>query len=149
MNKMELKDIDLDFIHIPLEDNQELLIEYGRAFGWINMVEFMVENLIRFKGKLPQTSLGTNKDDLADKVLGKKIPLLENIDSEIIDRLRKLNKKRIVLAHGVVGVMVKDKDGKTINVGFTIEHKGVEHNLTIGFLRSITRECKEISLLLS
>ena len=147
---MELKDINLDFLHIPLEDNQELLIEYGRAVGWINMVEFIVENLIRFKGRPPQTNLETTKDALANKTLGQKIPLLEKIiDPSTIDKIKELNRKRIILAHGVAGVLVKNKDGKTTNIGFTIEHQGVEHTLTPEFLKEITRECKEVTLLLS
>lgn len=147
---MQLKDLNLDNVRIPLEDSHELLIEYGRAVGWINMIEFEVEMLVRFKGKIPQGELKTYKKYLAGLTLGKKIPLLTKIiDSEIIDRLKKLNDKRIILTHGVTGILVNNTNGKTTHIGFTLEHKGVEHKLTPDFLKVITRECKEISLLLS
>lgn len=37
---------------IPIEGDEPLLSEYGRAFAWCNLVEQILEDVIRFKGGL-------------------------------------------------------------------------------------------------
>lgn len=92
---------------LPIESNQEVLTEYGRAFAWINSTEFMLEQVILYKGKINLLDEALRKKIIGGKTLGQKIELSSSIvDTGLVKKLKSLNQKRVVLAHGVLGQKV-------------------------------------------
>lgn len=77
---------------MAVEDNKKLLQEYGRAVALITNVEYWLKDLIKRKsGKTGEKELGGLIEDAK--------PYLQK---NIYDRLKSLNKKRIIIIHGEV-----------------------------------------------
>lgn len=133
-------------LKIPIEENPELLTEYGRAFAWINMIEMLVEHLITYGGKPRLPKIAADNQLMWGKTLGQKIDLIETIiPSDLIAKLKALNEKRIILAHGKTSKKVATVGGKVMLNTHLIEHKGKAHELTMPFLNEITEQCKKLS----
>ena len=121
--------------NLPIENDPELLTEYGRAFAFINFVEFLLGEMILMRQKL---YLGDKKerDKIKDKTLGQQIKLAKGIiDSNILDEISKLNEKRKIMAHGVTVGGVGD---------FLIVHNKGNHPLnkkSIGEVITLARSC--------
>ncbi len=123
-------------MNLAIEQNEDLLKEYGRAFAYTNVVEVMLNIFLLVKGKL-----GNSEDGIGNKILqemmGKKIELVKNLlPSEILKDLSKLNAKRITLAHGVSASSGVDT--------YIIMHKEKTEILTKDSLVEITELAKSI-----
>ena len=80
---------------LPIEDDRELLTEYGRAFAWINSIELILEQLIIFKGNFDLIDKDLREKLIERKMFGQKIELATTLlEPELITELRLLNKKR-------------------------------------------------------
>jgi len=128
--------------NLPIEEHPEILQEYGRALAYINLVEALLENIIRF-------SLDTKQPEFLDKIfsemmLGKKINTAESIiGKDVTKDLWKLNKARITLVHGVTGIREKD-DGSIRKGDLYIWHKSEIKPLTKDYLTKTTEKAKII-----
>ncbi len=110
---------------IPIEDDRELLAEYGRAFAWFNLVEYMLGNVITFRGRLNLADPKLVKNLTAKTTLGGKISLASKSDL-ILPTTKKLLEELVTLrnelAHGVVSEQVflenpQQKTGKYVVSG--------------------------------
>lgn len=135
---------------IPLENNPELAQKYGIAFAWINLVEENLKWALLIKNKLTNNVPKFVMDLFDSHTLGQKILIAENsIDNKIIGKLRDLNNKRRIIAHGLTGQTYVTIDNKlTPTDNYTIEHKGNTIPLK-DFLDGTTTLAKEISETLS
>lgn len=89
---------------LPIEDYPDLLQEYGRAFAWINVVEFTLDNFLLWKIRPKETDSKITRRMLDKMTLGKKISFVSEkgyLKEEIIKDLWELNRFRISLAHGI------------------------------------------------
>lgn len=90
---------------IPIESDPELLAEYGRAFAWFNLIEYVLGNVITFRGKLNLADPKLAKNLIDKTTLGGKITLASKSDLILPSTkklLEKLVRMRNELAHGVV-----------------------------------------------
>ena len=77
---------------LDIEDNEELLKEYGRAIILLTNVEYFLKDIIKRKsGNTIEKELGV--------LINASAPYLS---STLITRLKKLNEKRIIIVHGAV-----------------------------------------------
>lgn len=116
---------------IPLEDNRELAKKYGIAFGWINLIEEQLKWALLIKSNLTNNVPKVVIDLFDNQMLGQKIMIAENLlDKRIISKLRDLNNKRRVIAHGVTGQTYVTIDNKaTPTDNYTISHQGKDISL--------------------
>ena len=85
---------------LPIENNKKLLQEYGRAVALITNVEYWLKDLIKNRsGETEEKELGGLIEDAK--------PYLHK---NIYNRLKTLNKKRIIIIHGTVIRIGKSKD---------------------------------------
>src|SRR5579863_6378967 len=88
---------------LPIENDKELLMEYGRAFAWFSLVEVYLEILIWNKGKLANSERGMIEKLLKNKTLGNKIFLVKDfLDDQLKKDLKELNQNRNTLAHSSI-----------------------------------------------
>lgn len=130
-------------MQIPIEKNLKLAQKYGIAFAWINSLEFTLTNLLIHYGI-------KERKECEDMMFGKKLRDADKIpkifiNDKIIEKLRELNKKRRVFAHGVTGEkVITGKNIELIYTGeYTISHKKEDHALE-EFLDSVIFLAKEI-----
>ena len=78
--------------------------------------------------------------------LGQKIGKVKKLlDKDLVDRLGKLNKKRIILIHGASGELIANARVNPVGTGkFETTHKKGKIDLDIPTLTSITKEAREI-----
>ena len=132
---------------LPIENDSELLLEYGRVFAWINLIEFLLEELIIFKGKLNLIDGGLRKKLLERKMFGQKIELADRLlEPEIIKKLKTLNKKRILLAHNITAQEVKISNGEQREGEYVIGQGNKKEILTKEFLLEITTLAQSLSI---
>lgn len=131
---------------LPIESYPELMQEYGRAMAWINMIDYLLNLVIRVRGNLLNSDYELVGKILDDMIFGRKIAITENIiDSKIRKKLNTLNEKRLFLAHGITGEEVpadnpSQKTGKLI-----INHKKKQVLLDKDFLDDTTKIAQELS----
>lgn len=130
---------------LVIENNKELMTEYGRAFAWINFVEFYLEHAISTIGKLNLIDKNLKERLLSGKTLGQKIEIAKSIlDPKLIEKLSSFNKKRNLLVHSVVSQEFSFKEGKphlgkhVIGIGDKIQH------LDVQFLQSFIDSAQQI-----
>lgn len=74
-------------------DDKELLVEYGRAFYWINIIEFALGNELQDRSGLDKVSFDVREKLMEHKTLGMKIRLIEGlISKDLFSRLKELNR---------------------------------------------------------
>jgi hypothetical protein len=87
---------------VLLEEDEKLLMEYGRAFAHITYVEFFLEYVIYKEGKMESLSEDLRFKLVAGKTLGQKIEIAKSfLDKKLLDELVSFNKKRNVLVHSM------------------------------------------------
>lgn len=120
---------------LPIESKPELLQEFGRAFAYLINVEGAIGTAIRTKGEL-KNKPRERRLELSDQMtLGMKIKSVEKMFSEkLINELKELNEKRILLAHGVI---MKGEDESLL-----IDHKLKCRELDKEFLIDIINSSK-------
>jgi len=134
-------------LKLPIEDDKDLLVEYGRVFAWINSIEMMLQQLICFKGNLHLIDKTLKEKLLGRKTLGQKIEIaIGLIDPELITELRLLNEKRVLLAHNATAqeLYLSDKEQKKGNHVIGIGEK--QQILTVNFLHEITELAQSLSV---
>jgi hypothetical protein len=135
-------------MQIPIESDEKLLTEYGRAFVWINTVEALLERLIWFKGKKFDSEEKIS-NDLEKKTLGDKIPILNKYwDENPLEKdLKNLNEDRKILAHSPVSTAIIDNgDGKKMyHMLLGKLGMNVKKELNEGYLNEITVKARSTS----
>src|SRR3989338_11485261 len=87
----------------PIEENPELAQQYGIASVWINLVEYALKWALLTKKKFTTNVPNIVMDLFDNQTLGQIILVSEGIlEERTIGKLRDLNNKRRILAHGVV-----------------------------------------------
>lgn len=82
------------------EDSQIIFQRYGASFALINAIESLLENLLYFNGGLKSIDKNISKKILKGRGMGSKLDLASDlIDPKLKQKIEKLNKKRIILAH--------------------------------------------------
>lgn len=131
---------------IPIEDNRELLAEYGRAFAWFNLVEAFLGEVIAFQGKLGAANPKLIEKLMRGKTLGAKIDLASVLVSpetkEMLDRLVQLRNE---LAHGVVSEEVPMNNPTQRTGKYVVSHKSGTSPLTLETLRDAVSLSQDIS----
>lgn len=127
--------------NLPIEDHPDLLQEYGRALACINIVEKMVNGLIKEKD--------TTRDyvELEGKNFAPKIRDIKNnnwLEDNLVQRLFDLNDARVTLAHGISGEKVDPSNPDIRSGKFVISHKG-EKLFNKTWLEGISNEAKELT----
>ena len=132
---------------LPIENNEGLLLEYGRAFAWINLIEYVLGELIYFKGNLNLANPKLAKKLLEKKTFGAKIELSRIfLDVSIVRQLETLNKKRVTLAHSAVSEK-RNSDNVAKKTGrYIIQYNNKEISLTKNFLKEIVELAQNLSL---
>jgi hypothetical protein len=137
------------------DDNPDLLLEYGRAFAWLNSVESILNFVIwsylthavtiKITGGIHDES-GIVNQMMDDMMLGKKIKLLEKVlNKELIKDLWELNESRILLAHGVFErLSVIDENDIEVPLAPIFAHKKTVKPLSVNFFKSITQKAEDI-----
>lgn len=112
---------------LDIEKDPKLLTQYGRAFAWINYVDTSLSRTILTKGKLFYANQSIALKIIDGAMFGQKIELAEDIlKPDLIKKLRKLNKYRTILAHGIIGnITNKNEDNN-----FVIRHVNRKSNVT-------------------
>ena len=132
--------IEKEKIRSPVEDDSDLMAEYGRAFILINAVENELEHFIDFFGKLDLVDPMMKKKIMRGRGLGGKIGLVSDIlPSSLHENLNTLNEKRILLAHSPVGEKHHVVNNEVQRTGiYTIGNRGYSDLcLTTEFLSEI------------
>lgn len=131
---------------LPIEDCPELLLEYGRAFAWLNLAESYLNLILLVKAGLAKANGKTVNHILDEMMIGKKISLAAGfLPKDIVKSLWKLNNNRLLLAHGITGEEVPD-DNPTLRTGkFSIHHKQKRHDFSKEFLTETINLAKELS----
>lgn len=131
---------------LPIEDYPDLLLEYGRAFAWLNLSESYLNLILLVKGGLTHANAKTVNQILDEMMLGKKISLAsEFLPQDIVKRLWKLNNHRVLLAHGITGEEAP-ADNPTLRTGeISIQHKQKKQEFTKPFLNETIDLARELS----
>lgn len=131
---------------LPIEDYPELLLEYGRAFAWLNTTEEYLNSILLVKAGLTKANRKTVNQILDEMMIGKKISLAADfLPKDVIKSLWKLNDKRVLLAHGITGEEVP-ADNPTLKTGKVfLHHKEKRHTFTKEFLVGIINLARELS----
>lgn len=131
---------------LPIEDYPELLLEYGRAFAWLNLSESYLNLILLVKGGLSHADNKTVTTILDEMMLGRKISLAsEFLPKEIVKSLWKLNDNRVLLAHGITGEEAP-ADNPTLRTGkLSIQHKQRKQAFTKPFLTETTDLARKLS----
>lgn len=132
---------------LPIEDDPELLAEYGRAFAWINLIEELLEQVILFKGKLNLIDRELASKLMKGKMLGQKIELSKSLlKPELITDLVLLSKKRNLLAHSAIGQEVHTSpDNQPIKGGFVVGEGESKQYLNIEFCKEVIELGQKLS----
>lgn len=131
---------------LPIEDYPELLLEYGRAFAWINITEDHLNSILIVKAGLGKANGKTVTQILDDMMIGKKIRLASDyLPKDIEKRLWQLNDCRLLLAHGTTGEEAP-ADNPLLKTGkLTIQHKHKKCDFSKTFLNETITLSKQIS----
>ena len=128
---------------LPIEENDKLLIEYGRIFAYINIIEGNLDLFIICKSGLITTNNKMIDKILDELMMGKKINIVkESLSKGLIKKLWKLNENRILLAHGVVSKESSD-DSVIATEKLIINHKHNKIPFDIQFLEKTFELAKE------
>jgi hypothetical protein len=132
---------------LPIEDDRELLTEYGRAFAWINSIELILEQLIVFKGNFHLIDKDLREKLIEKKMLGQKIELATTLlEPELIKELRLLNSKRTFLAHNAIVQEIHFSSDGEQKIGNYVVGTGEKREiLTIDFLLDIIKLAQSLS----
>lgn len=125
--------------YLPIEESEELLTEYGRAFALINAVESSLDLLLKIKYNLYKSNTIINKF-LNEIMMGKKISIIKElhlIPETLVKDLYKLNDFRILLAHGITSERMLMKDINKSTRKLFIKHKNKEELLNNEFFNKI------------
>ncbi len=80
------------------------MLEYGRAFAWLNLAESYLNLILLVKAGLTHANAKTVNQILDEMMIGKKISLASDfLPQDIVKRLWELNNYRLFLAHGITG----------------------------------------------
>ena len=131
---------------LPIEYYPELLLEYGRAFAWLNIAEAYLNLILLVKAGLAKANGKTVNQILDEMMIGKKISLAADfLPKGIIKSLWKLNNNRLLLAHGITGEEAP-ADNPTLKTGkMFLCHKQKRYNFTKEFLTETANLAKELS----
>lgn len=135
----------------PIENNPELLLEYGRAFYCINWVEFLLEKLILSRGKLNLIDSEIRKKLIDRKTLGQKIELSSSLlEVGLVEELKFLNEKRNLIAHGTVSKVLASFNTKINQVeiqpgDYLLGNNGKKEIITSDSLKEISKLAKSVA----
>jgi len=131
---------------LPIEDYPELLLEYGRAFAWLNITEDHLNSILIVKAGLGRANGKTVTQILDDMMVGKKISLASDyLPKNTVKRLWQLNDRRLLLAHGTTGEEVP-ADNPSLKTGkLSIQHKQQKCDFSKPFLNETITLAKEIA----
>lgn len=129
---------------LPIEHNKDLLLQYGRAFAWINLVDNALTGLIVYK-LIKEEEVWEFSKKVSKKMMGKKIELLKPVVEEALySKLSELNERRIKLAHGVTDTIDEMSEGADLSlINIRIYFDGKLENFTVEFLNETCVLCDD------
>lgn len=136
-----------EMAQISIEDNPELLTEYGRAFMLINIVDLLLEEVIIFRGRVNLVETEVRKKLMKGKMLGQKIELSSSLlEPDVLIKLKLLKDKRNLLAHSFVGEEVNLADTKEKTEKYVIGVGEEKQSLTLDFMSEIIRLAQSLCI---